>query len=147
MTITRGTGNLGFTNEGHVMAIDVSFSVKDLSSVMHMPISQGVSLAAAAAGAVGGGLAAGPLGAAAGAAVTALAAGTFDDDTVFSDYMALLGGMTLADQIYSWRRYKLNLTKTMTNWNTWFSRSHFASVLGNTPPARLFSMWYKGVPR
>lgn len=145
LSITRGTGNLGFTNEGHVMAVDVSFSVLDLSSVMHMPISQGINMAATLVGATAGAAAGGLLGAGLGAAAVTLAAPTFDDDTVYSDYMALLGGMGLADQIYSWRKYKLNLTRQMTNWNSWFSSSHFASWLGNTPPARLLSMRFKGL--
>lgn len=145
ISITRGTGNLGFTNEGHVMAVDVSFSVLDLSSVMHMPITQGISFSAAAAGAAAGGLLAGVGGAVGGFALGAIAAGSFDEDTVFTDYMALLGGMGLADQIYPWKKYKLNLTKTMTNFKTWTSWAHFASWMGNTPPARLASMIYKGV--
>lgn len=37
--ITRGVGNLGWTAEGEPLGIDVSFSIMDLSSVMHMPIS------------------------------------------------------------------------------------------------------------
>lgn len=145
MTITRGTGNLGFTREGHVMGIDVSFTVKDLSSVLHMPISQGISFSAAAAGAVAGAALGGVGGAVGGFAAGAIVAGAFDEDTVFTDYMAVLGGMGLADQIYSWRKYKLNLTKTMANFNTWFSWAHYASFLGNTPPGRLASLVYKGV--
>lgn len=145
MSINRGTGNLGFTREGHVMAIDVSFTVMDLSSIMHMPITQGISFSAAAAGAVAGGLLGGAGGAIGGFALGAIAGGSFDEDTIFTDYMAVLGGMGLADQIYPWRKYKLNLTKQMTNFKTWASWAHFASWMGNTPPARLASMIYKGV--
>jgi hypothetical protein len=145
LSVTRGTGNLGFTNEGHVMAVDVTFSVMDLSSVMHMPISQGINMAAKIVAGTAGFVAAGPVGAAAAVAVETFAEPTFDDDTVYSDYMAVLGGMGLADQIYAWPKYKLNLTRQMTNWNTWFSSAHFASFLGNTPPGRLISMFYKNV--
>lgn len=145
MTITRGTGNLGFTREGHVMGVDVSFTVRDLSSMLHMPITQGISFSAAAAGAVGGAALAGITGAAGGFALGAIAAGAFDEDTPFTDYMAVLGGMGLSDQIYSWRKFKLNLTKTMANFDTWKSWAHWASWAGNTPPGRLVSMIYKGV--
>ena len=145
MSVTRGTGNLGFTNEGHVMGVDVSFTVKDLSSVLHMPIAQGISFSAAAAGAIAAGAMAGVAGAAGGFALGAIAAGAFDEDTVFTDYMAVLGGMGLSDQIYAWRKYKLNLTKTMANFSTWASWAHWASWAGNTPPGRLMSMVYKGV--
>ena len=145
MSVTRGTGNLGFTNEGHVMGVDVSFTVKDLSSVLHMPIAQGISFSAAAAGAIAGGAMAGVAGAAGGFALGAIAAGSFDEDTIFTDYMAVLGGMGLSDQIYAWRKYKLNLTKMQANFSTWASWAHWASWAGNTPPGRLMSMVYKGV--
>jgi hypothetical protein len=145
MSITRGTGNLGFTNEGHVMAVDVSFSVKDLSTVMHMPISQAISFTAGLSAALGGAAVAGVAGAVGGFALGQIVAGTFDEDTVYTDYMAILAGMGLADQIYPWRKYKLNLTNQMTNFSTWYSWAHFASYLGNTPPGRLVSMIYKGV--
>jgi hypothetical protein len=78
LSITRGTGNLGFDNEGHAMAIDITFTVKDLSSIMYMPIAEGFSL--------------NPLN------------GIFDDDTVFSDYMAVISGMSLNDQTYRMRK-------------------------------------------
>ncbi len=145
LSVTRGTGNLGFTNEGHALAMEVTFSVLDLSSIMHMPISEGISFAGAAVAATVGAIAGGPIGAAAAFGIEQIASGTFDEDTYFTDYMAILGGMGLADQIYPWRKYKLNLTKRMTNFSTWASWAHWNSWLGNTPPGRLVSMIYKGV--
>lgn len=144
LSITRGVGNLGFNADNQCLAIDVSFSIVDMSSVLHMPISEGISLTNMAAGAVAGGLAGGAAGAAAGAAV---ASGVFDDDTVFSDYMAVLGGMGLADQIYSIRKLKLNLTRKLADFDRWTSPAFYASFIGDTPPARLVSAFYKGVDR
>ena len=43
LSITRGTGNLGWSTDGLPTGIDISFSVVDLSTVMHMPI-EGESL-------------------------------------------------------------------------------------------------------
>ena len=129
LSITRGTGNMGFSNEGQVMAIDVTFSVVDMSSVLHMPLSEGVSmlrtLTAGAAGFIAGGV----VGGAAGAAV---ANGIFDDDTVFTDYMAVLSGLNLADQIYPLRKLKLNMTRTMAEWKSYFSVSHFMAVAADS---------------
>jgi hypothetical protein len=51
LSVTRGTGNLGFTNEGRALGIDVTFTVADLSSLVYLPISQGLSTAAAQTGA------------------------------------------------------------------------------------------------
>jgi hypothetical protein len=121
MTIQRGTSNLGFNRDGHAMGIDISFSIVDMSSVMHMPISAGFSL--------------NPV------------EGVFDEDTVYSDYLAVVSGMGLADQIYSLRKLKLNLTRKMTNFDTWASKSHFASFLGDTWPGRLASIPFRGVDR
>lgn len=38
MTFTRGVGNMGWRPDGKPMAVDVSFTVKDLSTVMTMPL-------------------------------------------------------------------------------------------------------------
>ena len=188
MTVSRGEGNLGFDNQGMAMGIDVTFTITDLSSIMHMPISEGMTWTGAAAGAtigagvggvagavvgggagsavgpvgtVAGGIAGAGVGATAGAAVgagvggavdaagAALAAwrGAFSDDTVFSDYMAVLASQSLPDQIYSLRKFKLNITRSLKNLDSFYSATHFASFIGDAPPARLLSMVYKGVER
>lgn len=165
LSITRGTGNLGFNSDGKVMAIQVTFSVIDMSSILHMPISENMSLGSAAmaaaaapvgaiAGAAGGAISEGILdgagkeGALASAALVAGAAlGIVDDETTFSDYMATLAGMSLADQIYPMRRLKLNLTRKMRQWDSFFSLSHFAGWMGDTLPGRAVSAIYKGTDR
>lgn len=138
MSITRGVGNLGFTQNGKCLGIDVTFSVIDLSSIMHMPIAQSFSLkdaAVAAGNAVGG---------AAGAGIAAVLTGAFDDDTVFTDYMNVLAGVGLTDQIYSFRKLKMQLTKRLLKWDNWTSPTHWVSIAGDTPPGRLVSAFYKG---
>lgn len=116
LSITRGTTHLGFNNSGNAMGIDVSFSIQDLSSVMHMPLIQGFM--------PGNGL--------------------FDDDTVFSDYMAVLGSLTLNEQTYPVEKLRLRLTRTMSNLNTWFSTAHFAQWVGNLAPLQLIGAFYPG---
>lgn len=165
LSVTRGVGNLGFNNEGHAMGVEVTFSIIDMSSILHMPIVEGFSLNATVAGAeigaVAGTVAGGPVGTVAGAAVGGAAGhavdtvqniaksinGVFDDDTAFSDYMAVLAGMGVADQIYAWRKFKLNLTRQMVNWRSFYSKSHFASVAGNVAPVRLADIFFKGTSR
>jgi hypothetical protein len=120
ISIQRGTGNQGFNNAGSAMAIDVSFTVQDLSSVMHMPIIQGFN----------------PL--------TNPTAGLFDDDTVFTDYMAVLGSLTLNEQQYAGERLKLRLTRSMANMNTWFSTAHTAQWVGDLGPLQLVSAFMAG---
>lgn len=116
LSITRGTTHLGFNNAGNAMGIDVSFSIQDLSSVMHMPIVQGFSVAA----------------------------GLFDDETVFTDYMAILGSLTVNEQIYPVERLRLRLTKNMSNVKTWFSSAHFAQWVTDLAPMQLITAFYPG---
>ena len=188
LSITRGTGNVGFMPDGTAMGIDVNFTVADLSSVMHMPITSSFNMNATdalgnlgatvggAAGAVGGGIAgsvAGPVGAAAGAATGGGLLGSigelfgknagmvvdsgasaistigslFDDETVFTDYMAVLSGMGLRDQIYKLRKLKLRLSRVATDWDTWVSTANYASVMADSMSGRLLSIAYSGTAK
>ena len=101
LSISRGAGNIGWDQDNNPLAIDVSFSVVDLSPIMHMPINT--------------------------------SPGIFDEDSAFSDYMATLGGLSLADQIYQSRKLQMNLTK-------------FTSELRSTFSASRWGMWPAGVP-
>lgn len=173
MTVTRGKGNTGWTSDGFATGIEVNFSIVDLTSILHMPISEGFSLSATQAGidigttvgGAGGAIAGGIPGAVAGAAGGAAAGaaigagvdavkgavntvlGIFDDETAFSDYMAVLASQGLADQIYPWQRFKLNLTQKMANIDSWFSPAQFASFAGDTLPGQLVSALYRGTSR
>lgn len=119
VSVRRGVTNLPFNKHMQAMGIEVTFSIKDLSSIMHIPISEGFSFNPTK--------------------------GIFDEDTVFSDYMGVLAGLDLDDQIYPFRKFFLNLTRWSTNWRSWTSASHVASFLGNGTPIRLASIFYKGI--
>jgi hypothetical protein len=119
ISVRRGITNLPYNKHMQAMGIEVTFSVKDLSSIMHIPISEGFSLNPTK--------------------------GLFDEDTVFSDYMGVLAGLDLDDQIYPFRKLFLNMTRWTTNWRSWTSASHIASFLGNGTPLRFGSIFYKGV--
>ncbi|MNQ46575.1 hypothetical protein D3C85_603960 [compost metagenome] len=151
LSITRGTGNLGWTQDGEALGIDVTFSVVDMSSIMHMPINAGfklndalgVGLGAVTAVAGGGGVKA----VAAGVSLVAgtdFAKGVFAEDTMFSDYLAILSSMSLVEQTYTYQKLRLNLAKQMGSMDTWFSKSHFANWFMNTSPARLISAFAIG---
>lgn len=148
ISITRGVGNFGFDNGGRPMAIDVTFSIVDMSSILHMPIAQGLSPIGNVAAKVGKTVAdaGAALGAeTAGAVVGGILAGAFfDDDSSFTDYMATLGHLGLADQIYSMRKLKMNLTMRAKQWDSWASQSHFASYLADFAPVRLWAAQYRG---
>jgi hypothetical protein len=118
LSISRGTTNLGWTQEGKALGIEVQMTIQPLSSIVHMPINQGFSLNPFRA--------------------------IFSEDTEFSDYLATLAGMSLADQIYVSRKFKLNVTKALKNWDSYFSMSHFMSFMGDTVPMRIASAFVKG---
>lgn len=148
LQISRGEGNLGWTRDMKPLGINVSFSITDMSSIMHMPITAGfdigdaVELAGAAAvglTAVTGGGAGLALGAVNLAAGTNFAKGFFDSDTVYSDYLATLSSLSLAEQVYSMQKLRINMTKQFSSMNTWFSASHFSNWVMGSAPARLIS--------
>lgn len=148
LSITRGTGNVGWTKEGEPLGIDVTFTVVDMSTVMHMPISPQFGAIGAASMAAGGAIG-GAIGSVVGNAEAGEAAGegiaaamtksTFDDDNAFSDYMATLGSLSLADQIYPINKLKLNLTRRMAAWEQWKSPAHHANWTMGTFPGRIVS--------
>jgi len=122
LSVSRGVGNLSFNEDGEPLAIDVSWSVLDLSSILHMPIVEGFSFD--------------PM------------KSLFDEDSYFNDYMAVLGSMGLKDQIYSWPKFKNNLTQKMADFRTYASWANFASFLGTgTSIGRLASVAYRGTAR
>lgn len=118
--ITRGTGNVGWTADGKPLGIDVSFSVVDLSSVMHMPITSGFNLNDVLTG-------------------NAISKYLFSDENTFTDYLAVLSSLGLVDQIYTTRRLKRNVYRTILNFQSWTSPAHFinwatnASIFGISP--------------
>lgn len=129
LAITRGTGNLGWNDMKQPLAIDVSFSFVDLSSVMHVPITMS-SMTGDIASMLTGGF-----------------AGLFDDDNTMNDYLACLTGLGVTDQIYPLRKLKMALTKKMAQWSSWTSPYRFAAIAGDSIPGRLASAFYSGTIR
>lgn len=84
LTITRGTGDLAFDTNGNPLAIDINFSVTDLSSIMHMPVTSGALFKFDA---------------------------TLDEDNILSDYLAVLGGQDIYSQIYPMSQARMRLAK------------------------------------
>lgn len=114
LEITRGTGNCGFTSDGKPLGIDVTVSFLDLSSVMHMPQTAHFNPA---------GMLLDPAGAA--------SKFLFPEDSTFSDYLAVLSSMGIADQIYTPRKLRRNLNTAILNFRSWTSQAHFASWVSN----------------
>lgn len=154
LSIRRGGGNTGWSGDKRPLRIDVTLGIKHLDNILHMPVTSGLSFGEIVAGAASE---------AAGAAiaqtgtdslasnVNTLAAGiitnAFSDDTAFTDYMAVLGSMGLADQIYPMRKLKVALTKQAADFQTLTSPARMASIIAATTPGQLLSIPYAGTIR
>ena len=88
LTITRGTSNLGFDLRGNALAIDVSFTVTDLSPIMSAAIAGGDVLNHDEYG----------------------SSGMLDEDSIIYDYMAVLGAQGINEQILITPRAKMRQT-------------------------------------
>ena len=159
LTITRGAGNVGWTPDGEPLGIDVSFTVMDLSSVLHLPITSNFGVlggltqgAAAGAGSLID-AAAGGMGMETNAQqgaqdiMTLLDKSTFDDDSPFSDYMAVLGSLSLSSQIYPTNKLRLRLAQNRAHYQQWTSGAHLASLMSSNSMGRTIKRMLAGTER
>lgn len=101
VNITRGTSNLPFDLKGNALAIDVSFTIVDLSSIMHMPLSTGRLLETDM---------------------------TLDEDNILADYLAVLAGQDIYTQIYPFPKARLTLAKKIMQTNKLTSPAYWSSL-------------------
>lgn len=105
LKVTRNMGNLGANNKQECLGIDIELEITNLSSVMHAPIEPGSLLPWK---------------------------NLMDDDSAFSEYMAVLGNLSLNDQYYGLNRLALNWTKKMEFYDSTFSAGNIANAMENT---------------
>ena len=112
LSLTQGVSNLPFTNRGQCLAIDVSLSIMDLSSIMHMPVSRG-----------------------------SIFGGTveLDEDAILMDYLAVLAGQDIYSQIYAIPKAKLNKAKEIMNVQRLTSPAYWSSFLHEESTSGLLS--------
>ena len=120
VSITRGSSNLGFNNQGHCLAVDVSFSIQDLSSIMAVPVMPSFDLL-------------NPL------------RGIFDSDNAFSDYLMTLAAMPLADVVYKFPMLKYQINKRIADYKAALTPSNIGSNLASLPGMSLLSGVMRGV--
>lgn len=120
INVTRGVGNIGWTQDDEFLGVDVTLTIADLSSIVHMPL----------------GTSSGPLDV---IRPGGLNRAFFGDDTAFTDYLAVLSSMGLADQIYRTRAMARNWRRMKLEFSSFFSVSHAASWFGGTLPGRVIS--------
>jgi len=114
ISIERGVGNVGWTQDGAPLGIDVTFSVVDAYQVMHMPIAKGIMDSS-----------------------QSVLRYMFGDDTLYSDYLTTLGAVSLADRTYGFEVLKRRWKNAKMDFDSYFSVAHFASAAFNNLPGRL----------
>lgn len=101
------------------MAIDVSFSVMDLSSIMHMPISTGGLFEADM---------------------------SMDQDNILMDYLAVLAGQDLYSQLYMLPRAKLKAAKQLRTVDRLTSPAYWASFVQEETTTGMLSYLFPVAP-
>lgn len=150
VSITRGVGNKGWTASGEPLGIDVSITVKDFSTMMYAPITpaftagKGILLKGAveASDAIGGAGGAALVG-----ATTALMGETWDDDNTFTNYLGVLGSLSLQDQVYPMNRWRLNVSRIVSQNRTFGTLPHVMNVAMGTFPGRVINALSLGTDR
>lgn len=122
LSITRGISNLGFNRDGQAMAIEVSFTVADLSSVMSMPIVSRTFL-------------------------EELIPDVFDDDNVYTDYLNTLSSLTLGQQTYKMSKLKLNMANKIRRIEQLVSPARMVGVMHGWPVTGLMDVFFKGTQK
>lgn len=114
LTINRGVSHLGFNKNKQVLAIDVQFTIKDLSSVMYAPLSSGITF------------------------------DPFETinatDSTWSDYLNVLSGATLAQQTYIGKKLKIRAKNWWRNVQQVASDDYWAGVLRSTTIGDIISV-------
>ncbi|QVD49072.1 hypothetical protein LUCX_2 [Xanthomonas phage vB_XciM_LucasX] len=132
MSITRGVGNMGWSQQGDALGIDVTFSIVDMSSIMHLPIQTNFGATDKAIQAAADVLNVSEF-------ASYFQKGTYDDDNSFTDYLAVLGSLSWQDMVYANRRWRLARYRQMQAWNSWKSPARVASWMGDTTLGRLIN--------
>jgi hypothetical protein len=123
LSITRGTSNVGWSVDQLPTEIEVNLTIKNLSSIMHVPVGE----------------LSGP--------VDLASLSMLDEDTALTDYMAAITGVSLYDQYYFMPKLRLAWANQMADFKSWASPSQFASAFSGTSTGRLMSAFYMGTSR
>lgn len=128
MSIQRGVGNVGWTRDKQPLGIDVTFSVVDLSPLMHIPIEPGLNVGDLTNPA---------------AAMNKI----LTDDNNYSDYLNILAAMGVNEQIYTSDKLARVLAKTKLDVKQWVSPTQMAASFSNSLAGEAIKMFVQGTYR
>lgn len=106
-TIERGVGNLPFDMYGAALAVKVSFTFLDLSSIMSMPISSGTLFNTLRPDQPDMGI---------------------DEDNILKDYLAVMAGMDIKHQFYKTSKAQLSRARKARKWALATSPARWAAI-------------------
>lgn len=142
-TITRGDGNMGFTSDGDMMSLTVSFSILPMEEILAVPFSESFNPSDTFINLLGGSVAGGVGGVLAGSVkdiATSLTKGIFDDDNPWMDYMATLAGLGINEQHYLLSKLKRRLAFNKVQYSSKFSSAKFAATVSNWLPVQALAI-------
>ncbi len=108
ISITRGVSHLPFDLKGNALAVDMTITLVELSSIMSMPVSTGSLFSQDAA---------------------------LDEDNILSDYLAVTSAQDLYTQMYAMPKAKLRLAKTISSLTKLQSPAYWASMVHESATA------------
>lgn len=118
MNISRGTGNVAWNLRDQAVGIDVTFTVKNLSKVLHMPIKNETGLKDIA------GLS------------------LFQEESNWTNYLAILAGLGLYEQYYHIPNLMRQFYMSMHRWDQTYNSGVLASAIVNDTTAGYVMQWF-----
>jgi len=103
LSITRGTSNLGWTKTRKPLAIDVSFTVTDFSTIMTAPVN---------------------------GSIFNIFSPAVDDYSTLGRYIAVMGSRDLASTKYAVARAKIRISKAAKNMSQFFNVTRVGMITG-----------------
>lgn len=117
LSITRGTGNVGWNLLGQPTGVDLNIGIINLSKMLYVPITTDLTVS------------------------DFIGLTLFDEDTNFTDYMAILGSLGLSEQYYASSRWRLRRARINQRFDTFFTVDNFETYLyGNTTVGSIMSI-------
>lgn len=114
ISIARGGSNIGYSVDMLPTQVNVSVTVKNMNSVMSVPMSDSLF-------------------------GEAIGFSAFDEDTALTEYMSAMSGLSLYDQYYAMNRLELAFARTSAQWSSLTSAATVANYVGGTFPGRVMS--------
>jgi hypothetical protein len=117
--ITRGTTNLKYNQEWRMLGMEVSISVVDLSTIMHVPLSKGTffnmleNVAATGISSAASSMLGQFAGKIANTAAGSLALAATDENAILYDYLMIVAGASAQDSLFFVSKARLQLANSI----------------------------------